>query len=283
MKRYFKFIVVIVVLLNITANMANALLQAPSENKIQTQEIDRLQKIKEKGILTVLSANYAPQSYKDPKTGILSGIDVDIMQEVAKRLGVKEVRAKYVSFSSLLESLNTNPDIDLVLQGMFPTDERKKLVNFTNPVYSDNDAILTLKDTGINSKADLKNATIGTVGGTLFEDKASEWRNKGLIKDYRTFYNNNSLEIVLKDKMVEAVLIDFVSAQNIFIKNPNGNFKLLTPTQYKPEINLNIAYALKKEDTTLLNAINEKLQEMKEDGTLYEILGRYGLTGNYVP
>jgi polar amino acid transport system substrate-binding protein len=268
-------------MLNLTTNLGCAVIQVPNENKVLTQKVDRLQKIKEKGVITVLSSNNEPYSYKNPKTGEFSGIDADIIREVAKRLGVKEVNVKYSFFSSLFEDLVKNPDIDLVADGIFITDERKQLADFTIPVYNDWGGILTRKDSGINRKEDLKNTTLGAIRGEVYDPIVQEWKNQGLIKDYVIFSDRNSLKIALKNKIIDAFLTDSIIAQNIIIKNPELNFKLLSPTQYEPEVTFNIGYPLKKEDTTLLNAINEKLQDMKNDGTLYEILTNYGIRDHY--
>ncbi|NYC10589.1 ABC-type amino acid transport substrate-binding protein [Clostridium beijerinckii] len=46
---------------------------------------------------------------------------------------------------------------------------------------------------------------------------------------------------------------------------------------YNPELSGNIAIALRNNDKTLLNALNEKIKEMKADGTLYAILVENGL------
>lgn len=283
MKNYFRFLVSLVIITNLTTNVGYAVIQVPNENKTPIQEVDRLQKIKEKGVLTVLSSNNEPYSYRDPQTSEFSGIDADIIQEVAKRLGVKEVRAGYVLFSNLLGDLAKSSEIDLVVDGVFITDERKQLVNFTNPMYTDEDAMLVTKDSGISSKEDLKNATIGVPGGSVYPSIAKKWKEQGLIKDYIVFNDDKSSEIALKNNIVEAILLDFIIAQNILLKSPKPNFKLLSPTQYKPERIFDIGYPLRKEDTTLLNAINEKLQEMKDDGTLYEILTKHGIRDHYIP
>ncbi|MDS0527716.1 transporter substrate-binding domain-containing protein [Clostridium sp. SHJSY1] len=283
MKKYFKFIVTLVITLNLTINIAHASVQVPSENKIKTQEVDRLQKIKEKGVLTVLSSNFEPFSYRDPITNTFRGTDAEIIQEVAKRLGIKEVKVKYVLFDGLLESLISNPEVDLIAQGMFILDERKPLVNFTIPIYFDEDGIVTKKDSNINSKEDLKNAIIGVVGGTKFTSIAEEWKKQGIVKDYRVFNDVNSLQKAFENKIVQAMLIGIISQQNYLLKSSKLDLKLLSPFQYKPEIKGELAYVLKKEDTTLLKAINEKLQEMKNDGTIYQIIIKYGFRYNYIP
>lgn len=282
MKNFLKFIILLIISLNLTIGINERIIQA--DDSISTiQELDRLQKIKEKGALSVLSPDTQPYSYKDPRLGTFSGIDADIIKEIAKRLGAKDVNVKYISFSYIIEELVKNPGSDLVAIGTYMTDERKKLVNFTDPIYTDIDAILIRKDSPIVTKSDLKNKIVGVIGGTVYESLAQKWKEQGLISDYMKFFDNNSLQISLQNKLVDAIITDSMIAQNILLEKSNLNFKVLSPSQYKSELNFKVGYPLKKEDITLLNAINEKIQEMKADGTLYEILARYGVTSNYIP
>ena len=55
------------------------------------------------------------------------------------------------------------------------------------------------------------------------------------------------------------------------------NIHLRTLKGYTPEITGNVGIAVRKNDATLLNALNEKINEMKADGTLYAILIENGL------
>ncbi|MDS0524379.1 transporter substrate-binding domain-containing protein [Clostridium sp. SHJSY1] len=283
MKNWFKFLIPLTVILSLNTNIGNSIVQLPDENKISTQNVDRLQKIKEKGVLTILSSNNEPYSYKNPRTGEFSGIDADIIREVAKRLGVNKVEARYTLFSNLFEDLVKSSDIDMIVDGITITDERKRLVDFTIPIYDARDGILTRKDTNINSKDDLKNLIIGVNKGEVYEDIVKNWKEQGFIKNYLIFDNRDSLRIGLQNKTIDAILAAITIEQNIVQKNPKSNFKILSPTQYKSEKVATVGYPLKKEDTTLLNAINEKLQEMKNDGTLYQILTKYGIRDHYIP
>ncbi|MDS0526060.1 transporter substrate-binding domain-containing protein [Clostridium sp. SHJSY1] len=279
MKNFFKFLVALIVILNLTTNANGKMIQ--SINKMV--EVDRLQKIREEGILTVVSPDEEPYSYKNPKSGAFSGLDAEIIKEVAKRLGIKEVKVRYIPFANALQELIVNPNIDLFSQGIFITDERKKVVDFTNSIYTEKEAILTREDSDINSTEDLKNKTIGVVGGSVYVSMAENWKKQGLLKDYILIFDDYSLKAALKSGMVDAIITDSIIAENMILVSPKDKFKLLSPSQYKSEIDFNVGYPLKKGDTTLLNAINEKLKEMKEDGTLYEILGRYGLFNHYIP
>lgn len=283
MKRIFKFITLLILTLNVTM-VANAkTIKTLNQKLISVHPQDRLQKIKSTGVLNVLSANIVPYSYQDAYTENLVGIDVDILKEVTKRLGVKNIKPTYVVSSKIIQELATNPSIDLVAQGMYITDARKKLVNFTEPIYTVVDSILTTKTSSIESKADLKGKTIGVIGNTVYELLAQQWKSQGLIKDYIKFLDNTSLQISLENKVTDAILTDSTVTVNILLQKSNSNFRVLSPNQYKPEINLGVGYALKKDDDILLAVINEKIQEMRTDGTLYEILTKNGLSCYCIP
>lgn len=282
MKKYFRFAFSFLVCLCILINLNVKIIRA--DTNIETaSEVDRLEKIKEKGVLTVLSSDMPPYSYKDPRFGRFVGIDADIVREIAKRLGAKEVKVKYVLFSNMLEELAKNPEIDLVAQGIYITDERKNLVNFVSPIYKETEVILTRKDSNINSMNDLKNKIIGIIEGTVYVQMAENWKKEGLIKDYIKFSDNNSLLIALDNKTIDATITYSIIGKNILLEKPNSNLKVLSPSQYKAELNYSIGYPLKKEDTNLLNRINEIIVEMKNDGTIYEVLTKYGAASNYIP
>lgn len=283
MKHLLKFISLLILSLNIPMFANAQVIKTLNENPVPVQPQDRLQEIKNTGVLKVLSPNIIPYSYQDAFTGKLKGIDVDILTEVGKRLSVKKLEPTYISFPNIIQELTKNPSMDIIAQGMYITDERKQFVNFTMPIYTEMDGILTTKTSNIKSKADLKDKKIGVIGNTLYEPLAQKWKDQGLIRDYIKFFDNTSLQTALENNVIDAMLADSMTEVNIILQKPNSNFRILSPSQYKPEINLVAGYALKKEDTTLLAAINEKLQEMKIDGTLYEILAKNGLSCFYIP
>ena len=63
---------------------------------------DTLEAAKEKGVLTVASSNDAPFAFMDAKTNEFTGIDAEIIGEVAKRLGINKVEMKQIPFENLL-------------------------------------------------------------------------------------------------------------------------------------------------------------------------------------
>lgn len=156
LKKLLKFIMLLAISINITV-VTSAKTVKVNENITSTKQFDRFNTIKQKGVLTVLSPDMPPYSYKSSKDGEFCGIDAEIIREIARRLGIKKVEERYIAFPYLVEEVSKNPQIDLLAQGIYITDARKQLVNFSDPIYTEVDGILARKDSNINSKNDLKN------------------------------------------------------------------------------------------------------------------------------
>jgi ABC-type amino acid transport substrate-binding protein len=135
------FIIINFIVITALFNSRNTIIAV--ENNSNTQ--DRLEKIKAKGVLTVASSNDEPTSFINPKTKQLKGIDGDIITEVAKRLGVSKVQMKEVPFEKLFDQIQIDDDIDIIADGTYVTDERRKKVLFTNKWYKNFDTIITPK------------------------------------------------------------------------------------------------------------------------------------------
>ncbi|MDG5854703.1 ABC transporter substrate-binding protein [Clostridium beijerinckii] len=241
---------------------------------------DRLESIKEKGVLVVASSNDIPFAYIDPKTKEFTGIDAEIIREAAKRLGINKVEMKQIPFNDLLKQLNTDDSIDIVADGMYVTDERKKEALFTNILYKESEAIITPKVSKIVFKEDFKNAVIGAQVGTAFLVLANKWKVEGVVKDVVSFKNQNDLLSAVSTKKIDAAITDSIFASYIIFRS-NLYLRVLPPTDYTPESSGKIAAAVRKNDITLAKAINEKIDEMKYDKTIPEILEKYGLNSSY--
>lgn len=277
MKKWVKKLLVLIIavincigiLITFCAGTSNA------ETLVTANTKDRLEIIKEKGVLTVASSNDIAFAFIDPKTNKFSGVDAEIISEVAKRLGINKVEMKQVPFENLLMELNNNNDIDMVTDGLYVTDERKKEVLFTNVWYEEPEAIITSKVSKIASKEDLKNAVVGVQIGTAFVELAQKWQKDGLVKEVRIFGSKDELMLAVTTGKIDACITDSLIVSYIF--STEGGLYLKTLAGYKPELHGMTAAAVRKSDTTLADAVNEKIDEMKKDGTLTAILKKYGL------
>ncbi|AGF56910.1 polar amino acid transport system substrate-binding protein [Clostridium saccharoperbutylacetonicum] len=250
-------------------------------SKITTTNIvqgkDRLQTIKEKGVLTFATSNDPPFAYINPETSQLDGVDADIITEIAKRLGINKVESKEIQFSDLLDKLNTDDSIDLAANAIFITPEREAIVSFTQPLYRESDIVIVPKASKINFKSDLKNAVVGTEKGTKFVDLVQDWKKNNLIKDVLIFNDTIELLNAINNGEVDAGVADSAIVDYTL---KHTKLFLKTLTDYTPELSLPTGIAVKKKDTTLLTALNEKINEMKADGTLYAILVENGFDKN---
>lgn len=276
MKKIFTLIVIIgLIVIIIGCDMGSS--------KITTTNIalgkDRLQSIKEKGVLTIASANDPPFVYINPETNKLSGIDADIITEIAKRLGIDKIERKEIPFPDLLNQLNTDDDIDLAANGIYITPEREEIVSFTQPLYKESEVVIVPKASKINFKDDLKNAKVGAEGGTKFADLIQDWKKNNLIKDVVIFEDTPKLLDALNKGKIDAGVSDSTLVKYSL---KNENFYLKTLRDYTPELHGIAGIAVKKSDVTLLNAFNEKINEMKADGTLYSIFVENGLDKNNI-
>ncbi|WP_061992896.1 ABC transporter substrate-binding protein/permease [Fructobacillus ficulneus] len=129
-----------------------------------------LQKIKDKGVLTVATApDYPPFESQVNKNGVSTdvGIDIDISKQIAKDLGVKLV-IKNMDFDSILVAVQTGK-VDMAIGCINPTDERKQSVDFSNVYYHGGQSFLVTKSNAkkYQSASDLEGQKIGAQTGTL--------------------------------------------------------------------------------------------------------------------
>ncbi|WP_026886910.1 ABC transporter substrate-binding protein [Clostridium beijerinckii] len=244
-----------------------------------SEQKDRLQLIKEKGVITVASPqNDVSYFYIDPSTKKIEGTEADIITEIGSRLGINKIETRNSPFVNLLDKLNTDDSIDIASGGIFITPERENIVAFTQPIYKATEAVVVPTLSNINFKSDLKNAVVGVEKGTVYESMGERWKNDKIIKDIALFQNSTELLDAIYKRKIDAGLVDSVIVKYSLLKNKNIPLRILK--DYTPELSGNIAIAVRKNDTTLLNALNEKIREMKADGTLYAILVENGLDKN---
>nr|WP_242862089.1 ABC transporter substrate-binding protein [Clostridium intestinale] len=216
---------------------------------------DTLATIKEKGVLTVASSNDAPFAFIDAKTNEFSGIDAEIIKEIAKRLGINKVEMKQIPFENLLVELNNN-SVDMVTDGMYVKEERKKLALFTNIWYKEGEAIVIPKDSKVSSKADLKNLVLGGQKGTAFLETAQKWQQAGQVKEVKVFGSQSELMLAVNTGKIDACITDGMVAGYTLSQDSSLSLKILSP--YEPEASGMVAAAVRKDDTSLADAVNEK-------------------------
>lgn len=252
--------------------------ESSEETSSSTSESALLKKIKEKGYLQIGSSNDAPFSYQDVDTNELKGVDIEILREICKRLGIPDIKLKVIDFSNLLVELN-NSSIDMVVDGMYVKDERLQIAAFTDKWYQEGEAVVIPADSAIKSKEDLKDKSVGAQPGTTFYDTAQKWLDDGKIGKLVAYDNQATLMTAVNMGKVDAVVTDGIVAGYTLASDSSLKLQLLAP--YEAEASGQIGAAVRFEDEDFLKEVNTALNAMKEDGTLMTILKNYGLTEDY--
>lgn len=216
------------------------------------------------GVLTMgTNAAFPPYEYKEGDEVV--GIDAEIAQALADKLGLK-LEILDMDFSSLITAIQAGK-IDISLAGMTVTDERKQNVDFTDSYATGVQVIIVKNDSDIKSVDDLANDKImgvqeGTTGHLYCSDDYGE--------DHVIAYTNGAtaVQALLQDK-VDCVVIDQQPAEE-FVE-ANEGLKILD-TEYVVE---DYAAAVSKDNPGLTAALNQALQELKDDGTIQSILDKY--------
>ncbi len=136
-------------------------------------------------IVVASNVAYPPFEFA-PRQGP-KGFDIDLMNEVADRAGL-EVRYRNVQFDSLLRGLSSEL-FDAVISGMTITDTRRQQVDFSDPYYNVDEALVVRSGSEIESTGDLAEETLGVQLGTMGQAEAGELLNAGdveAVRPYRT-------------------------------------------------------------------------------------------------
>jgi polar amino acid transport system substrate-binding protein len=130
--------------------------------------------IKAKGeIVVAIMPNYPPMDFKDPATNTLTGLDYDLGNALAERLGVK-IKWQETGFEQMINALTTDR-VDMVLSGMTDTAERQASVTFVDYFTSGPQFYTLQKNKDFNDITDLCGKKVGTSRRTTFPAEIAEW------------------------------------------------------------------------------------------------------------
>ncbi len=202
-----------------------------------------------------MSGQYKPFNFYD-SAGKLAGFDVEVGNALAKHLGLKP-NPVTGPFDSLVAGLAAKR-YDLIIGSMSATEARKKAVDFTDNYYESGAQLFVKKGSPIKSAADLKNATVGVVLGTTFEELAKKQPG---VKTTKTYNSDNQALIELGNGRVDAVITTKLLGlyQIKETKIPvEAVGDVLAPDP--------AAIASRKDNEKLTTKVNEFLKEFKSSG-----------------
>ncbi|HEV7275150.1 MAG TPA: amino acid ABC transporter substrate-binding protein [Devosiaceae bacterium] len=224
-----------------------------------------LEQIEEAGALRIgTEGTYAPFTYHD-STGALVGFDVEIGREIAERLGVE---AEFVEgpWDGLIAGIDANR-YDVVINQVGINPERQAKYDFSEPYIASKAALVVREDNeDIQSFEDLEGKRAAQTLTSNYGKMAQEYGAE--VVPTEGF--DQSIALVLQGR-ADATINDSLSFYDFRKQQPDAELKIAA-TQADADFS---GVLLAKGKPDLLQAINEALAEIKEDGTYSEISEKY--------
>lgn len=236
------------------------LLAACGSDGASTEGSDGMSLVNEGEFVYASSGEFKPFSVTEPD-GTMSGFDIEVGAAVAQELGLEPVQQK-MKFGSIVESVKSGR-VDAAVASHTITEERLEQVNFSTPYYYSGPQIFVRPDSSVEVLSDLEGAEVAVAKGTTYEKDAES------VTDNIIFYDSDvtALEALSRGKH-DAVITDFVTGKEAIGAGMEIVGKELLGKSEQ-------AIAVSKENTALLEKVNEALETLRENGTLTEISKKY--------
>ncbi|MGQ7544140.1 ABC transporter substrate-binding protein/permease [Streptococcus suis] len=210
---------------------------------------------------------YAPFEFKDSDQ-IYKGLDVDIINEVAKRSGWT-MNQSFPGFDAAVNAVQAG-SADALMAGTTITEARKKVFTFSDPYFDTKIVIATTKANTISSYKDLKGKTVGVKNGTAAQNFLEENRDK-YGYNVKTFDTGDLMYNSLSAGAVDAVMDDEAVIQYAIQQGQDLSIDI------EGEAIGSFGFSVKKgsQYEYLVEDFNTALAAMKEDGTYEKILNKW--------
>lgn len=229
------------------------------------------------GVLTVgTNADYPPMELLDPSTSQPTGFDIELITEMAKRMGL-QVKIVNTGFDALVPGLEARR-YDVVIATMSITSERQQRVDMV-PYFNAGKAILVQKGNPdqIKSISDLCGKTVSVENGTIeqidLQNASATCKQSGKQEIATTILQSqNDVMQTLNTGRVAAAYQDEIVTDYYLKQNP-GRFDIggvVGSTNAE-------GIAVHKGNPDIVKALQAALEQVKKDGTYDKLRQKWGL------
>lgn len=229
----------------------------------KSKSANRLEEVRENKVLKVaLSPDYAPYEFEDPsKSGADTyvGADVEFAKYLASELGV-ELEIVAMDFDACVASV-AQGKVDCSISALYPSEERKKTVDFTEPYYDDSDQLVVISKENAEAyqtTEDFAGEVIAAQNGSAQADVAAEQ-----IPDAKLQLVNKATDGIqmVKSGKAAGILLQGVMAQSVV---DSDDSLAICPAKYT-YADSELVVAVGKGETELVEEMNKIIQKVNDE------------------
>gem|GEM_PF-328757 len=212
-------------------------------------------------------ADYPPFEFYQEKSKTFTGFDIEMMNMLARQIGYDRVEFHDIEFNNLFAAVN-DKQVDAVISCINITDERSKLVDFTDPYLDSGMVVVGPSGPETSSTKTVKNKRIAAETGTLPAKLAKTFTNDVL----ECSVAEETLKLIV-DKKADFAILDSYTAK--FYVSHNYKGKLIIVQELHNEKDKGMAIAVAKGNTALKEKLNEGLKQYRTGAHFQQLRNSY--------
>lgn len=251
---------------------------------ISAHAVDLPDRIKKAGKLVIATqANYPPIAYKNPETGQLMGLDIELGEAIAKELGLK-VEYQETAFAQVFSSLATGR-VDIAMVAISDTAERQKVADFIDYMKT-GPQFFTLQANAVKIKsiADVCGTKVGASRNTNWPVQIAAWSAENCVAKGKAAIIVTGTEgsvdarTQLKTGRID-VAVQGSETLPYFQTMEANTYVLLGKPLFEQETGIPVS----KTEPVLRAAVMGALQNLQRNGTYDKLLAKYKLQSSSMP
>ena len=240
----------------------------PMAASVVAQDKPMIEEVRARGMLRAGVKNDAPYLGFVDEKGKLAGFEIDLITDIARRLGVK-LELEPVKASNRVQLL-LQKRVDLLIATVSHYRSRDRVVDFTIPYLYTPQTLLVKRSSGIASLADLAGKRVGVDAGSGAVNKIPQAQPKATVQAFQGW---PEAFFALERGTVDAVATDNILLAGLRAAAPKpGDYVVLKTTFYSGGY---YAIAVRENDSKSRDELNFLLQDQWKDGTWQKAFDRW--------
>ncbi len=227
---------------------------------------------------------YPPMEFVDPKTGTLSGFDIDLGKAIAAKLGLKD-RWSQAAFAQLQSSLQTKRG-DVILSGMSDNVKRQASMDFIDYITT-GPILFTLnnKAKAFKTPADFCGKKVAGSRSTSFSVDVPKWSADNCVAKgkpaitYEGTEDSNAARMGMKQGRYDGVVQGIETIAYQMRIEPN-TYTMVGDPLFKNDV---FGIGVSKSNPQLRDALVKVLNDLVKSGEYGKLLAKWGLAKNAIP